>query len=265
MMVHETRRRAGRTGHRTPPRVRRARQSGDSLAGAVARLRAILEVSRALTSLDGEDELLQLVVDSARGCLGYHACVIAVKGADGIFRYRATAGCSPDEDRTLRSLSMTSEAFAILRRAATPLGSVLYIAPGDPVRAHPALASCFLPTAARVAGSEWQAGSLLFIPPVGHDGEVLGFLNPDNPVDGRLPVGEQVTVLEAFAHQAVTALHIVHGRAAERARVRAAEAQRRQLEGLLQASTSVRRSLRLDEVLQQIADAMASAGGSPAL
>src|SRR5690349_14010167 len=163
MVVHESRRRTGHAGRRIPPRARQARrQPGGSLAGAVERLRAILEVSRALTSLDGEDELLQLVVDSACDCLGYHACVIAVTGADGIFRYRATAGCSQDEDRTLRSLSMTSEAFEILRDAATPLGSVLYVPPGHAVRAHPALASCFLPTVARVAGSEWRTGALLF-------------------------------------------------------------------------------------------------------
>jgi len=241
----------------------------DALADAVDRLRAVLEVSRALTSLDGEDELLDLIVSSACRCLGYRTCVIAVRDERDVLRYRATAGCSPDDDRRLRTLSMSSDAFAILRDAATPFGSVLYVPPGHSVRAHPALAACFIPTEVSAPSSEWRTGSLLFVPLVDRDGAVMGFLNPDDPVDGKLPTRGRITVLEAFAHQAVTALQIVRGRAAERERARAAEreraraaeAQRRQLEGLLHASASVRGSLQLDEVLQQIAAAMADAGG----
>jgi len=241
-------------------RCERARQ-GDALADAVDRLRAVLEVSRALTSLDNEDELLELIVSSACRCLGYQSCVISVRDEHDVFRYRATAGCSPDEDRTLRALSMSHDAFEILCGAATPFGSALYVPPGHGVRAHPALQASFLPTEASLPSSEWQSGALLFIPLIGLDDEVLGFLNPDDPVDGKLPARGQVAVLEAFAHQAVTALQIVRGRAAEREKARWAEAQRGQLEGLLQASASVRGSLQLDEVLQQIATAMTNAGG----
>jgi len=237
-----------------------ARQ-GDALTNAVDRLRAVLEVSRALTALDSEDELLDLIVSSACRCLGYQSCVISVRDEHNVFRYRATTGCSAGEDRALRALAMSHDAFQILRAAATPFGSVLYIPPGHSVRAHPALRGCFLATAASLPSSEWQSGALLFIPLIGLDGEVLGFLNPDNPVDGKLPARGQVAVLEAFAHQAVTALQIVRGRAAEREKARWAEAQRAQLEGLLQASASVRGSLQLDEVLQQIATAMTNAGG----
>jgi len=233
----------------------------DALADAVDRLRAVLEVSRALTSLDGEDELLDLIVSSACRCLGYRTCVIAVRDEHDILRYRATAGCSPEDDHHLRTLSMSSDAFQILRAAATPFGSVMYVPPGHPVRAHPALASCFISTEVAAPSSEWRTGSLLFVPLVDHDGAVLGFLNPDDPINGKLPTSGRIAVLEAFAHQAVTALQVVRGRAAERERTRAAEEQRRQLEGLLHASASVRGSPRLDEVLQQVAAAMADAGG----
>ena len=54
---------------------------------------------------------------------------------------------------------------------------------------------------------------------------------------------------------------MVRGRAAERARVEQAEAVQRQLAGLLHATATVRGSLQLDEVLQQIALSMTSAGG----
>jgi len=244
-----------------PARRRAVARRRDTLADAVDRLRAVLEVSRALSALDDEDELLDLIVSSACRCLGYRNCVVSVRDDQGAFRYRATVGCSPAEDRHLRTLSMSSAGFEVLRAAATPLGSVLYLPPGHDVRAHPALSACFVPTEASRPSSEWQKGALLFIPLVDLDGEVLGFLNPDDPVDGKLPRRGQIAVLEAFAHQAVTALRIVRGRAAERERAHGSEAQRRQLEGLLRASASVRGSLQLGEVLQQIAAAMADAGG----
>ncbi len=237
----------------------RAEPDGASLADAVDRLHAVLEVSRALNSLDDEDELLQLIVSSACRCLRYRTCAISVRDEDGVFWYRATAGCTPETDHRLRTLSMSSEAFEILRAAATSLDSVLYVPPGHSIRAHPLLRSSFIKTEASLAGAEWQTGALLFIPLLGLDGEIVGFLNPDDPLDGALPTDGQIEVLEAFAHQAVTALHVVRGRAAERERARGAEAQRRQLEGLLQASVSVRGSLQLDDVLQQIAVAMTGA------
>ena len=244
---------------RRPGRPQRADLRSASLADAVDRLHAVLDVSRALNSLDDEDDLLQLIVASACRCLRYRACTISVCDEHGVFWYRATAGCSPETDRQLRTLSMSSEAFEILRAAATPLDSVLYVPPGHSIRAHPLLRSSFIETEASLAGGEWRTGALLFIPLLGLDGEIMGFLNPDDPLDGVLPARGQIEVLEAFAHQAVTALHVVRGRAAERERARGVEAQRRQLEGLLQASASVRGSLQLDDVLQQIAVAMTGA------
>ncbi len=246
---------------RRPARKRAVPRRHEALADAVDRLRAVLEVSRALTALDDEDELLDLIVSSACRSLGYRACVISVRDEHGVFHYRATAGCSPENDRRLRTLSMSSDAFEILRAAATPLGSVLYVPPGHAVRAHPAMVSCFMPTEASLPSAEWRTGALLFIPLVDLHGEVIGFLNPDDPIDGTLPTRGQIAVLEAFAHQAVIALQVVRGRAAERERARGAEDRRRQLEGLLQASASVRGSLQLDEVLQQIVDAMTGAAG----
>jgi len=252
-------RRRRRSIHRRAGVPQWADRHSASLADAVDRLHAVLDVSRALNSLDDEDELLELIVSSACRCLRYRGCTISVRDEHGMFWYRATAGCSPETDRRLRTLSMSSEAFDILRAAATPLDSVLYVPPGHSIRAHPALRSCFIETEASLAGAEWRTGALLFIPLLGVDGEIMGFLNPDDPLDGTLPARGQIEVLEAFAHQAVTALHVVRGRAAEREQTRGAEAQRRQLEGLLQASASVRGSLQLSDVLQQIAIAMTSA------
>lgn len=230
------------------------KRRSDELAEAADRLRAVLDVSHALVFVDDEAELLALIASAACRCLGYGACAVAVRDEQGVFRYRAAAGCAPEVDRYLRTVSMSAEGFAVLRAAATPLDSVFYVPPGHSVRQHPALRDCFVRTESSTSSAEWKAGALLFIPLLDLNGEVLGFLNPDDPLDGRLPARGQSAVLEAFAHQAVVALQVARSRTADRER-------RRQVEGLLQASASVRGSLHLDEVLQQIATAMTSAGG----
>jgi len=232
---------------------------GATLAEVAERLRAVLDVSRALTAIDDEAELLALIASSACRSLGYGACTVSVRDDAGLFRCRATAGFTPDQERLLRDHALSSAGFDALRGTATPLGSVLHIPAGHPVQRHPALGASFMPTPPSVPSREWQADSLLLVPLLDLTGDVVGFLNPDDPCDGRLPGQGQIAVLEAFAHLAVVALQVVRGRADERARAHRAEAERRHLAALLQAMTSVRGSLRLDEVLQQIAGAMTSA------
>ncbi len=86
-------------------------------------------------------------------------------------------------------------------------------------------------------------------------------MNPDDPLSGELPTPRQALLLETLAELTVVGLEIVRARAVERATVAVAEAQRRQLEGLLAASAQVRGQFSLDEVLGEIARAMTTAGG----
>ncbi len=236
-----------------------AARPGDTQADAAERLRAVLDVSRALTAIDDEAELLAVIASSACRSLGYGACTVSVRDEAGVFHCRAAVGFTPEQERLLRAHALSSDGFAVLRDAAIPIGSILYVPAGHPVQHHPTVRASFMPTQPSAPAGAWHGDSLLFVPLLDLNGDVLGFLNPDDPLDGQLPGQGQLTVLDAFAHLAVVALQVVRGRAAERARAHRAEAERRQLAGLLQAMTSVRGSLRLDEVLQQIAGAMTSA------
>jgi len=239
--------------------VRVAAAAGDTQADAAERLRAVLDVSRALTAIDDEAELLAVIASSACRSLGYGACTVSVRDEAGVFHCRAAVGFTPEQERLLRAHALSSDGFAVLRDAAIPIGSILYVPAGHPVQHHAAVRASFMPTQPSAPAGAWHGDSLLFVPLLDLNGDVLGFLNPDDPLDGQLPGQGQLTVLDAFAHLAVVALQVVRGRAAERARAHRAEAERRQLAGLLQAMTSVRGSLRLNEVLQQIAGAMTSA------
>jgi diguanylate cyclase (GGDEF)-like protein len=237
------------------------RRAVGDLDGAAAELREVLTVARALGGISDEAELLDLINTTARDKLGYSVCVIAIKGDDGAFRYASTSGLSAEEDRALRNCVLSVPAFDALREAAVSIGAVCWVAPGHPVRERPDVRAGTVATGVSVAPRSWQPGSLLFAPLIGADGEPVGLLNPDDPLSGELPTPRQALLLETLAELTVVGLEIVRARAVERANVAVAEAQRRQLEGLLAASAQVRGQFSLDEVLGEIARAMTTAGG----
>ena len=237
------------------------RRAVGDLDGAAAELREVLTVARALGGISDEAELLDLINTTARDKLGYSVCVIAIKGDDGAFRYASTSGLSAEEDRALRNCVLSVPAFDALREAAVSIGAVCWVAPGHPVRERPDVRAGTVATGVSVAPRSWQPGSLLFAPLIGADGEPVGLLNPDDPLSGELPTPRQALLLETLAELTVVGLEIVRARAVERATVAVAEAQRRQLEGLLAASAQVRGQFSLDEVLGEIARAMTTAGG----
>ena len=101
----------------------------------------------------------------------------------------------------------------------------------------------------------------MFVPLVAADGSAIGLLHPIDPKGDVSPAPRQALLLETLAELTVVGLEIVQARVLEHAAVVVAEAQRRQLEDLLAASAQVRGYYSLDEVLDEIARAMTTAGG----
>ncbi|MHB1739230.1 MAG: sensor domain-containing diguanylate cyclase [Actinomycetes bacterium] len=233
-----------------------------TLGGAAEQLRAVLAVSRALTRAEDEDELLRLVARSACEHLGFGFCLVALREPDGDFHTRATAGSVRGTDpESLRSYVMPGPVFERLTQVAQRLGSVLWVPGDDPVHEESAVAQAIVKTEPTTPWRDWLPASVLLVPLVDPEGEVVGLLNPDDPLDGLLPGPDQAVVLETFAHLATIALEVVRARALERARIHILDAQRRQLEGLLEASAAVKGRLGLDDVLLEIARAMTGAAG----
>lgn len=225
------------------------------------RLRALLTVARALAQVDDEQLLLQLVAESARDALGYTSCVVAVRDDAGRFAVRAGSGCSRELLAMVQARPWTSGVYDLLAGAANRIGGVLWVAPEHPVRSLPAIREVIVSTPASGTPGSWRPGSLLFVPLTDDAGEVLGWLNPDDPAGGELPTEGEAALLETFAHLASVALQLVRGRAAARSRAELADAEHEQLRRLLQAMTTVRGSLDLDAVLGEIARGVVRAGG----
>lgn len=241
-----------------------ARPAGTGLGEfdtTASQLRGVLRVARRLITLSDEQELLELICQTARERLGYAACAVALREADGSFRFTAVSGHAPEFEAKVRALSMSPSAFEALSHAALQSGRVYWVPPDHPVRERSDVSTATMATGVSVPSRSWQEGSMLFVPLVGTDGEPIGLLNPDDPLSGELPSNEGILMLEALAELTVIGLEITRARAAERTTTAVVEAQRRQLEALLAASTQVKGGMMLDEVLREIAIAMTSAGG----
>jgi len=233
---------------------------GDS-SDAAAGLREVLRLARALGTLNDEAELLDLINTTARDKVGCDACAVAKKSDDGIFRYSAVSGLSPKDDRALRRRALTQSAFEALEEAAELVGAVWCVPPGHPVRELPEVMAGVLADTRAGASAPRRSRPLWFVPLVGADGSPLGLLHPIDPQNEACPAPHQALLLETLAELTVVGLEIVQARVLEHAAVVVAEAQRRQLEDLLAASAQVRGYYSLDEVLDEIARAMTTAGG----
>jgi diguanylate cyclase (GGDEF)-like protein len=235
--------------------------NGEGFDRTAAQLRGVLKLARSLAALEDEQTLLQMVVATARSALGYSACVLALRGDDGNFHNRASAGVLLQDDRALRALVVSGAAFEALTNASITLGGAHFVPPGHAVRDRDDVRSSIVSTGVSVPSRTWQPGSLLFAPLIGSDGQAIGFINPDDPLSGELPAPAQALMLETLAELTVVGLEIVRARATERAARAIAEAQRGQLEALMAATSRVSGDMALDEVLQGIASAMSNAGG----
>jgi diguanylate cyclase (GGDEF)-like protein len=225
------------------------------------RLRSILVVARALAQIDDEDRLLELIASAARESLGYKVCVVAVRDEVGRLVHRFGSGCSEELLEELRQRPWSPAVWTALREAATPIGSILWVPPDHPVRQRPEVAEAIVPTPVSAPSGSWRRGSLLFVPMVDFQGQVIGLISMDDPSSGELPTLPEASLLETFAYLAAAALQLLRGRTDTRRLERRAEDEQRRLRHLLQAMSSVRSSLDLDTVLAGIAAGVRAATG----
>lgn len=225
------------------------------------RLRSILVVSQALAQIDDEDKLLELIAAKARQSLGYQVCVVAVRDRAGRLIHCFGSGCSDELLAALRQRPWSPAVWKALSEAATPIGSVLFVPPDHPVRERSDVREAIVATPASAPSGSWRQGSLLFVPMVDYQGEVIGLLSMDDPISGELPTPSEASLLETFAYLAAAALQLLRGRTATRRLQTMAEAEQDRLRNLLRAMSSVRSSLDLDTVLGDIATGVRAAGG----
>jgi diguanylate cyclase (GGDEF)-like protein/PAS domain S-box-containing protein len=177
---------------------------------AVRRLAAI---ARRVGGSLALDETLDAVAHAVVEALGFRAAVVNLVTADGELHVVAVAGCE-EVRQALRGSHSPRAAWDAMMAAATTWGDLRFLRHGtvlpdaaDGMRVYVPP----LPVPDDEHGGRWHPEDALFAPMRSADGELVGVLSVDDPVDGMLPDADQRALLEAFVVQAALAI--------ERARV----------------------------------------------
>lgn len=166
--------------------------------------RFLVDVARRVgASLDLQDTL-DHVVRGVVELLGFEVAVLNLTAVDGSLEVVSVAG--PDETREeLMGTRQSAEGWTALLDAAEPLGTLRFVDHTTTELMEDM--SVWTPDlAVSHAPGSWHPHDALFAPLLGADGDLLGVLSVDCPVDGMRPDTHRCELLELFAVQAALAL-----------------------------------------------------------
>ncbi len=237
-------------------------QSRPGESRALLQLRSLLDLAQLLQRFTEEQELLSFIAATVCDQIGFGLCTIAMLDPDGIFRPRVLHDRAATHSSTeLDEYELPQERFAQIQGQSERLGNILWLDGRTELAQKFVELGFIVPTSPSVSSSEWHPSSVLFSPLHAPNGEVIGLLCPDDPLDGKLPSADRAILLETFALLGSAALELLRARANATAQLRILEAQRQQIAQLFAASTSLKRESQLDDMLATIVQTMAVAGG----
>lgn len=224
--------------------------AGAELHTPLARLDALLAVTRLVRAGTPRDELLRAVADAIAESLGFRTVVVNVRrpawddlvvaevhgSSEAVAALLGTTSAWADWELLL------DERFARSGASFVPAGSLDWS-----TRAAPT----FVPTIEHDGEEDgWQADDAVFAPLWGPVGELHGVISVDEPTSGRRPDDGDLALLAAFCAHLGTAIEFADAAAAATARAAA-------LEELARASVTVLSSLDLDAALDRFCAAIA--------
>lgn len=192
-------------------------------------LRSISEIWTSLQQNRDVDGLLQQIADATCQALGFRYSALYLEDKHHNFFVRATSSSLPEEHNAyLRQHPMPAQVASLLTQPAFQCRNSYFI-PGDAdvwhdesVAAHFVIVQEGEPVMTILTeealqaredawdASQWRPDDLLLVPLRKGDGNIIGFLTPDSPLDGLRPSPETVDVLEVFANQATGVIEWAH-------------------------------------------------------
>lgn len=171
-----------------------------------ARIKKVLEIATSINSNLSIDKVLHEIAHAVSDAAGYRIVLLRVLHEKaGVFQARAFVGLSREAIQKLEQQVVRREEFESWLREEFRISRSYFIGhdtrfwpPGDTEGYTPDLG-------VRHEG-EWHAEDVLFVPLYTKDGEVIGYLSVDDPVDRRPPTRETIEMLEILATHAVVAL-----------------------------------------------------------
>ncbi len=168
-------------------------------------LAQILQVSETLrTDLDLE-LLLSRIAQAVRDSLGFNLVLLSLYDEEEqAFTRQASAGISAEDFARLQAQRVPRDGIMRFVDERYRLGRC-YLVPHDTAIDGPDY-SYTPPLSPRTGPEAWHPRDLLLVPLIGRQGELIGVISVDDPVDGRRPQPEALRTLEIFANQAAQAI-----------------------------------------------------------
>ncbi|ANH37668.1 Sensor protein DivL [Nocardioides dokdonensis FR1436] len=177
---------------------------GPEVPREVVMLRELHALLTSISSAGTLSELLQLVAQGVVDVLGFQIAAVNYLDDDGFLEVLAVAG---DEEaaRTMSGRRVRVEEFLEEFEIADQWGQLRFV-PHD--RLPDDVVSTWVPRVEALTGPDaWHPMDALHAPLHGPNGELVGVLGVDLPIDGRRPDELARQVLEMYAVQAGLAIH----------------------------------------------------------
>jgi signal transduction histidine kinase/uncharacterized protein YigA (DUF484 family) len=232
----------------------------DQRARSLAR---IYELTTDLLDVQDISAFLERVAESVRELFGFSLVGISiVDDARGVFTDHVLAGYSPEDQEAIRKMDdrFTKEEILQDFREDCRVSRITYYIPAEKqsssvdgfvfVRDREAALE------PRLDSSSWHELDLLYFALLDRKGQMIGYLQVDYPLDGKIPSRDTLEEIELFA--GVAAVGIENSRMFNRVRslLDENEVKAQRILKILELTRSVLRIDDLDVVLQKVSDAV---------
>jgi diguanylate cyclase (GGDEF)-like protein len=221
--------------------------------GFATSLRSLLEITGAVRSGEDVGRVLSSVATVLAETLGFETVVLNVYRPEWDDFYVATVHGDEAVTEALLGSVYDWDSWTPLLRPRFLRGGAYFI-PNDAFDWSQHVGSRFVPTGEPAVGGPdgWHPNDELFVPLERSDGQILGIMSFGDPIDGRRPDDEQLSVAVALATHAAIALET----AQERERL---ERHQAGLEQLLRVSSQLPQTMSTDAMLTSVCEAIREA------
>jgi signal transduction histidine kinase len=162
------------------------------------------------------ETLLKRIVTTSCQALRFRYAAIYLDDGTGLFRLASASGVEAADEDYLRQHPLPNSVVARIIDECYRISDSYFLPAEAPIWQDKAFATYFavlqsstdtlLPAVPAITKDEWRAEDLMLVPLVSGDEQLLGFLTPDFPLNGRRPTRETMGLFELFANQAAVVI-----------------------------------------------------------
>ncbi|MGH2508296.1 MAG: GAF domain-containing protein, partial [Ktedonobacteraceae bacterium] len=187
-------------------------------------LKYVVEIGASLRLQMDTDTLLKRIVTTACQALRFRYVVCYLFQRTGFFGLAASSGINTAEDKYLHQHPLPEAVVERIIDEQYRISDSYFLPAEAPIWQDKTFASYFvvvnpstdllvsvsLSEFAAIDRTMWHVEDLLIVPLRGGDGQLLGFLTPDAPLNGLRPTRETMGLFELFANQAAMVIDGAH-------------------------------------------------------